>query len=640
MHIYSDDSFTFIPPEREPIIPLKEKKRAQKAIMDLAASLEDKNEGKKCCGHCFNHPQESKEDSLNASPTDISQEMQKASNQGFNMVKKLIFPSLPAVLQDLWVYLELLISIVAFAFGLLDIFPIEDGSAFSYAYFGTATITMILSLIDGFVYFVQLGSCARAVRHCRRKLKAKKERATPDEELQEESNSEASRLRKCQLSKMCIQRIDTWFELGRNVVTELLVYPLIIFDLFDFIIDAGYQPEGHVGRTDFSLFVIGGFYLILAVYIMRIFMVAGSMISLIRIPADKATGGKKDTLLLIKFCLHILGQMAVHLVLILTVAVKINNEFPAEGDMPTTVNLTLVNVTNNNDTDLNGNTTVPASDTVQTASPFLYVCILLGGFLPLLGIPVFFIVNYYWMKEFSVGFWLNMVSLLQGESFAEAVFGGDGLSVTKEKALDFIEKSQYKEVKRQYQRFKMPSIWTKLLFPTRLPLIALSGFLYNVALIVVTACLMLTVEDGSVTVAVFKDDNLMTSFFVIFVIVVFIANIHILILFCLIIVTVVLAVASTITFAILLSPIVLLIYVPTLGCLGYCMIFREVQQFLGKRYKRPDKEAMAFELQSSDFELQVDHGGVTETAICDRSTPCKLDSSITREQNHLSERKS
>ena len=52
--------------------------------------------------------------------TDLTPEMQKASQQGWSMIKTIVFPALPPVLQDLWVYLELVISIVAFILGLLD----------------------------------------------------------------------------------------------------------------------------------------------------------------------------------------------------------------------------------------------------------------------------------------------------------------------------------------------------------------------------------------------------------------------------------------------------------------------------------------------------------------------------------------
>ena len=74
--------------------------------------------------------------------TEITPEMQRASNQGLNMVKGIIFPALPAITQDLWVYLELIISFIAFAIGVVDIFSNDDPGASNYAYFVLATVRM------------------------------------------------------------------------------------------------------------------------------------------------------------------------------------------------------------------------------------------------------------------------------------------------------------------------------------------------------------------------------------------------------------------------------------------------------------------------------------------------------------------
>ena len=113
----------------------------------------------------------------------------------------------------------------------------------------------------------------------------------------------------------------------------------------------------------------------------------------------------------------------------------------------------------------------------------------LGWIIPLAGVFVFFIVNYYWTKEFSISFWVDMISLLQGQGFAEAVFGGEGVSATQEAAeqlvekaerkklspeakqrtLDFVEKSGLNEVKKQLKIFKSPSFLVKFVHPIRLP---------------------------------------------------------------------------------------------------------------------------------------------------------------------------
>ena len=224
----------------------EEKRRAKKAMKNTVKAIaaksdtEEEQEKKPSCWerlNCCQRREKEKEDREKVIPsTEISPEIQKASNKGLNMDKSIVFPSLPAVLQDLWAYLELIISIIAFAFGLLDIFPIEDGLAFNYSYFGLATISMILALIDGFIYFFQLGSCARGIRACKKKLREKHNKDEQDqEEADDDYNDDDNEQKKyCGLSKKWKERFNTWFEFGQNLLTELLLYPLLIFDMFDF----------------------------------------------------------------------------------------------------------------------------------------------------------------------------------------------------------------------------------------------------------------------------------------------------------------------------------------------------------------------------------------------------------------------
>ena len=346
-----------------------------------------------------------------------------------------------------------------------------------------------------------------------------------------------------------------------------------MFDLFDFIVGRLYNPEGPRGRTDFSLFVIGGFYLILSVYIMRILMVAGSMLSLTRIPNNKnATGNDSDTFILVRFCAHILGQIGVHLMIILVIAIKINNENPTQN--PAMV--------------MNG-TNVTADNGGIKASPFLITAIVLGWILPLAGVFAFFVVNYYWMKEFSIGFWLNMTSLLQGESFAETVFGGSGLSAAEEKVQEFVEDSQYKQVKKQLQRFKSTPVWIKFFYPVRIPITAITGLFYDFLLLIFIVCLMLTYENGSVRLVVFTDDNNMSAIFVISIIIIIVANIHALILLNIVLVIVIVVFAMAVAIAAFLSPLLLLIYFPTVACLGFNLIYLDTGGLLKHKKGSDDR---------------------------------------------------
>ena len=91
-----------------------------------------------------------------------------------------------------------------------DIFPIEDGFAFNYSYFGLATISMILALIDGFIYFFQHGSCARGIRACKKKLREKHNKDEQDQEEADDDDDDDDNEQKkcCGLNKKWKKRFD------------------------------------------------------------------------------------------------------------------------------------------------------------------------------------------------------------------------------------------------------------------------------------------------------------------------------------------------------------------------------------------------------------------------------------------------
>ena len=339
---------------REPEFQHKEtKKKASKAIKNAIkikppVPVVKKKEEKVKKEGCFerfkkrfkkekkegDEPLEEEEEKLPAD--ELSPEMEKANSEGYNMMKKVFFPSIPALLQDLWVYLELAISIAAFGIGLQGSLPSKDGAAntqfFEYFYFILATIALFMALLDGFIYFFQVGSCARGIRFCISAYKRHKRRKAGEEVDEDDDEDDDEGKSRCGMSASLREKFNTWFELARNLINEFLVYPLLICDLFDYISEGqsdGYLPEGGdaVGGADFSFFVIGSFYLLLAVYIMRVVMVFGTLVSLIRLPSNKeASGTDKNNSLLIKFCIHIIGQILVHFIIIMVLATKIRNE--------------------------------------------------------------------------------------------------------------------------------------------------------------------------------------------------------------------------------------------------------------------------------------------------------------------------
>ena len=558
-----DEVFEFIPPECEPKIEPGLREKAIKVVAKISftppmvvptSSITNNEDNEVHCSNklsCFPSCK-TKYRTKKHPATRLSARLKQASSQGFEMMKNILFPSIPAIFQDLWVYVEMAVAVIAFTFGALDTFQSSSTSAYTYVYFILAVLSFTLVLTDGYLYFIELGSCARGYKFFKNKWR--KRNQANENSLEEEEQKENVK-KCCTLSPKWKQHFSTWFEVIRNTVTELLLYPLLIFDLVSFIVERGYEPSDTVQRADFSLFVMESFYLILSVYIMRIVLVLTSMISLIKLPTDE-NGDDTIKPILVRFSVHMIGQIVVHLLVVLVVAAKINNE-------------------NSFSYSPNNATSNDASDSDVNASYFLITAMVCGGIVPLAGSAMFFVVNYYWMRQFTITFWINMISLLQGESFAEAVFGGEGVS-SKEKAMEFVQKSQFSKVKKELKKYKSPTLFTKLSFPTRIPKLVAVGVLYNVLFWTFIASLTLSTIQGSITLVVFHEDRLMSGMFIVTAFALVIANIHILMLINMLI-ALAAVVLVTFVFLMVLSIVLSVICIfPALGGIGFSLLLIDI----------------------------------------------------------------
>ena len=572
------DDFNFLSPGKAPEIrhrPTRE--RAKQAVFAAYKEItgEKKSEEPTCMDKFYNvcakRQRQEKDKEEKVDKTKLSPQMQKASSQGINMLKKMFFPAMPALLQDLWVYTELIFTLIAFSLGLVG-FINSEGAArvFNILYLVLSIISVILALMDAFIYFFQLGSCARLFRFIYKYCKAKRQRQHPETDL-EQGEEEEENKRCCaylpRLPEKWLTRFNQFFELGRNIVSELILYPLLVFDLFDFVVLGGIRQESANERINFGLFCIGSFYLFLSVYVMRMFTIIGTVVSMLRLPLQTADGGKKQyTNFMVRFCIHAVFQLLVHLFTIVAVAAKIRNEDFAVGDDPNALII----------------------------SPFLWVAMFLGWIIPLAGVFVFFIVNYYWTKEFSISFWVDMISLLQGQGFAEAVFGGEGVSATKEAAehlvekaehkklspeakertLDFVEKSELNEVKKQLKTFKSPSFVVKFFHPIKLPLLCILGLLYNICLIAFVVSIALTVDRQTCQVhSALSEDPFLLAAFVVVVVFMVLANFHLMILINLTLLAMFVIAVLAAAYIVLFLPFILL-YIPIMCIFGYYKFWR------------------------------------------------------------------
>ena len=525
------DSFRFYSPESEPFIPPDVQNRAKEVLEELI--LDQKNGSSitdSCCGQCCDviQPRRFPGDNLIPPFTPL---LQRASNQGLKLMALFVNPSLPRAFRDGWVLIELAVTIYQFVLSCVSLAE-NHTEAFNIVYVTLASIALLLSLVDVLVHCVQLGSLASLYLYIRSKFNT---RYQPARQSGPESVQSC-----CLLGEERRQRINKSLDLIRNIVSELVLYPLLICDMFDFIATGSYGRADSGEKINFSLFIVGAFYLVLSVYLARMLMIAFSLFSLRRIPRSSSHTQQTYVNLMIKFGIHVLGQLILSIVLIAAIGVKIRQENPNSCS--------------------NGN--------CVTASGYLIYAIIAGGLLPLLGIFSFFATNVYKIRIMSVSLWVDMVSLLQSESFTSVVFAKEGIHKAKEAAQNFAQKVQLVEVRKQLKGVinSMPS-WAKRLYPLRFPAFWAFGIFYTLLLASFLVTLFLSEPEENFSTDFFEENLGLVA--IVAGILLAMANIHILFL-----TGVLVSFMVVLVLLFLLSPVLFVVgvvfYLP-LGCLFGCL---------------------------------------------------------------------
>lgn len=391
--------------------------------------------------------------------TPLSPTLRGGTKIGNAISTNFLLPGIPKIIGDLWVFIELAITVFQLIFSLVNM-QVASNMAFNIIYICLASVNTLLALIDGFLYFYEFTTCKMFYRWCRGIKEEEKDEEEEEEkeekEKEKEEETEEGKKSKCsrfRVSRKTLEFANKWFEIIRTVLGELLLYPLVVLDLFDLLEGGSFRPTNEQGRVGFSMFIVGSFYLVLSVYIGRTVMSIITIRSLQGL-TKQTNNDSSYTHVVVRFLFHVIGQIFVHLLCIMSVGVKIWQE--------------------NNSNKINGG--------AYRASPFLWAVIVGGWLIPFMGVVSYFIVNYYWIQNFSLGMFIDMIGLLDEPDFAQAVFEGGGTikEEAKEKSEKILQNVKYKEVKEEaIERNKNTNPLAKIVYPLKVPVFLLYAFFYN-----------------------------------------------------------------------------------------------------------------------------------------------------------------
>ena len=459
-------------------------------------------------------------------PPQMSENLKEGSNIGSLMSRKFLMPGLPRLLSDIWVFIELFVTLFQLLFSLVNT-QFTSNRLFNSAYIILATTNTMLACIDAFLYYYELGSCRLCYKWC-------KGQSLDDDDNDDDENDNEEGTAKTPLCCCCpcfrlpakwIKLFNQWFEVVRSVLSELLIYPLIILDLFELLGGGTFHPTNEQSRVSFCLFIVGSFYLVLSVYIGRSVMTISAIRSLGGLTSI-TTNDSSYTRVFVRFFLHVLIQIFVHLLCVIAVGLKIWQE----------------------DKSINGGTYI--------ATPFLWAVMIGGWIIPFMGVVSFFVVNYYWLQQFSLGFFIDMIGLLEEPDFAEAVFQGKGVSSNaREKSEKLLEDVHYRDVKKEAKiRNENTNFVAKIVYPLKVPLMMMFAVFYNFVMGGFITSLLLDYDDnGNVTLITMNTGAGITTLVTIAFLI--ISNIHVIL-----IINLWLVVVTVISFILMLfSPVFIVI---------------------------------------------------------------------------------
>jgi len=412
---------------------------------------------------------------------ELSDELKFAEKAGFKMIPNFFFPAIPSVLEDFWVALELIVVLFDFIFNCvvfsptpLDIFVVS-----------LSIVAVVLALIDSLLYFANESYCkSLLLKICNYK--------------QRKSKSVSSRKRFCRFraAEQIKKKLGIWFQVIRTVLSELILFPLTLADLIELIELRTYNGTDAENRINFGLFIMSLFFLILTVYFMRIFMAFSSIANVKKL---RKTTSNDPSAYIIKFCTHLIAQVVMHATIFLMISSKLNQETCTANS----------NMTSGNNT-----------DTTITISPFLWYEMSSGSFIPLAAIFLFFLINYPALRQLSVTMYIDIMSSVINESFADLVFQGEGLKTAKKKASKVAEKAKLTTTKDDFEKQKkMHNFANRLQYQLTNPLVIASCLAYSYIFIAffITHCFGYENPcniDSGFKFLLFKDNFVTVTFFI------------------------------------------------------------------------------------------------------------------------------
>ena len=403
--------------------------------------------------------------------------LRRGRSKGWVMHKNLIPDIVKESCRNWWVGFELCTIIIAFVLSITSL-SLGKNRIFNILHLVLTIIGTILAVIDeaillyGGSLFKKCGACYN--HDGEEDPSIKYVRFEERDGIMEENNG------KC---KRCIATTRSTFDFIRMLLSELLFYPLLICDIFEVVTGEAYQFSNVTDGISFTLFAISSASLLFYVYIVRIIILIVGIIHSEK-KRKPETKDEKETetqypdydpairkaakYFQIYFIYHVAAQMVAQILMIIAIGAKIRDD-----------NSHLFkNTTNIKETSLNSTESSAMENDSIYVSGTLWYMLVAGYVLPVFGLLTFFVVTYFWVQEFPIGFCIDILSVLKAPDIDDVKDFGK----TKKEAASKLEKIKkfvhIAELKKQFKDLRQKAFFRKFLYPFFTPQMVIICLIY------------------------------------------------------------------------------------------------------------------------------------------------------------------
>ena len=403
--------------------------------------------------------------------------LRRGRSKGWVIQKNLIPDIVKESCRNWWVGFELCTVIIAFVLSIAS-FSLGKNRIFNILHLALTILGTILAVTDG-VILLYGGSLFKKCGACYNHVPQNDGEEDPSNDGKIEKNGG-----KC---KRCIATTRSTFDFVRMLLSELLFYPLLICDIFEVVTGKAYLFSNITDGISFTLFGISSLSLLFYVYIVRIIILIVGIIhsekkrkpqnkdekeTQTQFPDYDPAIRKAAKYFQIYFVCHVAAQMVAQILMIIAIGAKIRDDNSHLFENTTNIKETSLNSTVNT-------TKIVAieSDSIHVSGTLWYMLVA-GYVLPIIGLLTFFVVTYFWVQEFPIGFCIDVLSVLKAPDIDDI----KDFRKTKKDAASKLEKIKQfvhiAELKKQFKDLRLKAFYRKFLYPFFTPQMVIICLIY------------------------------------------------------------------------------------------------------------------------------------------------------------------